>query len=48
MEQDRAVRAMRLHTGDVKRAGGWLLIAVGLWVIVLAAFAGMFARVFPV
>lgn len=46
--QDGVVTAFRAHTGDVKRAGGWILIAVGIWVMLLAVFAQRFAAVFPV
>jgi len=39
-----------LHTGDVavKRWGGRILIAVGLWLVVLSVGADVFARFFPV
>jgi cytochrome c biogenesis protein CcdA len=46
--QDGVVRALRTNVRHVKRVGGWMLVAVGVWVIVLAAFAERFARVFPV
>lgn len=46
--QDSVVKALRTHAGDVKRAGGWILIAVGVWVTLLAVFAEQFARVFAV
>lgn len=39
---------LRVGAPTVKRWGGHVLIAVGVWLIVLAAFAGTFARVFPV
>lgn len=35
-------------TATVKRWGGHVLIAVGLWLLLVAAFAGAFARAFPV
>ncbi len=42
--------AERLRAGapTVKRWGGHVLIAVGVWLVALAAFAGTFARLFPV
>lgn len=33
---------------QVKRWTAWLLVAVGVWFIVLAVFADFFADVFPV
>ncbi len=33
---------------QVKRWTGWVLVAVGVWFIVLAVFADFFADVFPV
>lgn len=32
----------------VKRWGGWILVAVGVWFVVLALFADFFARIYPV
>jgi cytochrome c biogenesis protein CcdA len=46
--QDRTVRAMREGAPAVKRWGGRILIAVGVWFLALSIFAGFFARVFPV
>lgn len=42
--------AARLEAGaaTVKRWGGQVLIAVGVWLILLAVFADTFARAFPV
>lgn len=40
----------RLRSGApaVKRWGGNVLVAVGLWLVALAVFADAFARLFPV
>lgn len=46
--QERLVSSLRAHAADVKRWGGWILIAVGLWLIALTVFAGFFADIFPV
>jgi hypothetical protein len=46
--QDIIVRAVRARLGDVKRSGGWILIGVGAWFLILAIFAEFFTRIFPV
>ncbi len=47
--QESTVRAIRARAAQVKRYGGSILVAVGLWSIALAAFADLFARyVLPV
>ena len=46
--QERLVSAMRAHVADVKRWGGWILVAVGLWLMALTVFADFFATLFPV
>ena len=46
--QERTVEAMREGAPAVKRWGGRILMAVGVWFIALAVFAGFFARIFPV
>jgi thiosulfate reductase cytochrome b subunit len=33
---------------QVKRWAGWVLVGVGVWFLVLAVFADVFADVFPV
>jgi hypothetical protein len=48
MAQEGIVGAARAHATQVKRWGGWILILVGGWLIVLAIFADFFARLFPV
>lgn len=45
---ERVGAAMRASTPTVKRWGGRILLLVGAWFLVLAAFARFFARVFPV
>jgi hypothetical protein len=37
-----------LALGAVKRWAGWVLVAVGVWFIILAVFADLFMRIFPV
>lgn len=46
--QEATVQAIRARVGQVKRYGGYVLIAVGAWTLALAAFADFFARLFPV
>ena len=46
--QEKTVDAMREGAPGVKRWGGRILVAVGLWFVVLAAFAYFFAHMFGV
>jgi CHASE2 domain-containing sensor protein len=46
--QTGVVSALRASAPEVKRWGGWLLLAVGSWLLVLGVFAGFFADRFPV
>ncbi|MBW3605980.1 MAG: hypothetical protein KY460_13975 [Actinobacteria bacterium] len=46
--QQELTARLRAGAPTVKRWGGHVLIAVGLWLLALATFAGTFARVFPV
>jgi hypothetical protein len=46
--QERVVTTMQAGAPSVKRWGGRILVLVGAWFIILAVFAGSFARVFPV
>jgi hypothetical protein len=46
--QEGMIAAFRTHVKDVKRWGAWILIAVGAWLLVLAAFADFFVGMFPV
>ncbi|MGH2950179.1 MAG: hypothetical protein ACRDPC_28595 [Solirubrobacteraceae bacterium] len=46
--QESTVKAIRARAGQVKRYGGYVLVAVGLWTFLLAVFAELFARYFPV
>lgn len=46
--QEGVIAAVHAHLGAVKRWGGRILIAVGIWFIALAVFADFFARLFPV
>lgn len=42
LAQERTVKAIRARAGRVKRWGGYILVAVGLWTIALAAVPGVF------
>ncbi|MGH2377061.1 MAG: hypothetical protein ACRDGT_01140 [Candidatus Limnocylindria bacterium] len=46
--QETTVQAIRARAGQVKRYGGYVLIAVGLWSIALAVLAEFFAQYFLV
>jgi hypothetical protein len=46
--QQTTVQAIRARVGQVKRYGGYVLVAVGVWTVVLAIFADLAARYFPV
>jgi hypothetical protein len=42
--QQTTVEAIRARVGQVKRYGGYVLIAVGAWTLALATFAEFFAQ----
>ncbi|HZD74043.1 MAG TPA: hypothetical protein VE776_09205 [Actinomycetota bacterium] len=46
--QERTVQRLRQGAPAVKRWGGRILVAVGIWLVALAIFAGFFADLFPV
>lgn len=46
--QERTVQRLEASAPAIKRWGGAVLIVVGVWFILLAVFADVFARVFPV
>ena len=46
--QQRTIDRISRQAPTVKRWGGWLLVAVGVWFIALAVFADFFADLFPV
>lgn len=46
--QEGLIATLRAHVVEVKRWGGWVLIVVGIWLIVLTVFADFFARIYPV
>jgi hypothetical protein len=46
--QEQVITFIRAHIGQVKRWGGWILVIVGAWFILLAIFADFFAGIFPV
>lgn len=39
---------LKARTKDVKRWGGYVLLLIGSWLILLAIFADFFATLFPV
>jgi TRAP-type C4-dicarboxylate transport system permease large subunit len=46
--QEELTARLETSAATIKRWGGHVLIAVGVWLLLLAAFADSFARVFPV
>lgn len=46
--QEGVVARLRASAPAVKRWGGYILIGVGTWFVVLALFAEFFAEIFPV
>jgi hypothetical protein len=45
---ERVLSRLRASPAFVKRWGGWILVLVGAWFIVLAIWADYFADLFPV
>lgn len=45
---ERVTATMRANALTVKRMGGRILILVGAWFLMLAAFSSFFAKLFPV
>ena len=46
--QERLVDDLKAGTQQVKRWGGYILLAVGSWFLILAIWADAFSGVFPV
>lgn len=46
--QECVVARLRANAPAVKRWGGYILIGVGAWFIILSVFADFFSRIFPV
>ena len=46
--QDQTIEKIKAQASRVKKWGGWILTMVGVWFLILAAFADFFAKVFPV
>lgn len=46
--ENRTIEAIRNQAPRVKRWSGVTLVAVGVWFLLLAAFTGFFAELFPV
>jgi cytochrome c biogenesis protein CcdA len=48
LAQSRLVNTLKANVHEVKRWGGWILILVGLWLIVLGIWADYFIILFKV
>jgi hypothetical protein len=46
--QEHTVKRIQASSTQVKRWGGWILVAVGTWFLVLVIWADFFAEIFPV
>lgn len=46
--QDETIERIKTQAPTVKRWGGGILVAVGVWFLTLALFADFFADIFPV
>ncbi len=46
--QEGLVERLKLNAPNVKRWGGFILIGVGIWFIILTVFVGFFEDLFPV
>lgn len=46
--EERTVERIKAQAPTVKRWGGWLLVAIGAWFLILAVFAEFFQTIFPV
>ncbi len=46
--QEQTLKRIQASSRDVKRWGGWILIAVGTWFLILAIWADFFSTIFPV
>lgn len=48
LAQEQVVSNLKHSTHVIKRGGGAILILIGAWLIILAIWADVFARIFPV
>lgn len=46
--QEGLIERLKLNAPNVKRWGGFILVGVGAWFIILTAFADFFEDIFPV
>lgn len=46
--QEQTLQRVQASSTQVKRWGGWILVMVGAWFLILAIWADFFAGVFPV
>jgi hypothetical protein len=45
LAQERTVRAIRARASRVRRWGGWVMLAVGIWTLALASFPAFFRQI---
>ncbi len=48
LAQEHLAKRLEAAGPTMKRWGGWVLIVVGTWFVLLGVFADFFARLFPV
>lgn len=48
LARERSVDVLDVNAIRIKKWGGWVLVMVGAWLIVLGIWAGWFAAIFPV
>lgn len=46
--QERVAERVQAATPAIKHWGGWILVVVGVWFVILGVFAATFARLLPV
>ncbi|MPZ70594.1 MAG: hypothetical protein GEU71_13860 [Actinobacteria bacterium] len=46
--QLQTVKRIQARSTEVKRWGGWVLVGIGSWFLILAIWADFFAEIFPV
>jgi hypothetical protein len=48
LARERSAGVLDINAARIKKWGGWVLAAVGAWLIALGIWAGYFAAIFPV
>lgn len=46
--QEHTLKRIQARSTEVKRWGGWILVGIGTWFLILAIWADFFAEIFPV